>query len=74
MKTLVKIRAEIPTLSRADFWKLVEWFDAERNRRWDQEMEADAKSGKLDRLWKKVRQEVAEGTTRLLEELLDEPS
>ena len=73
MKTLAKIQAEIPTLSRADFWKLVNWFDEERNRRWDQEMEADAKSGKLDRLWKKVRHESADGETRPLEELFDEP-
>ncbi|MDB6037453.1 MAG: hypothetical protein JWM99_1294 [Verrucomicrobiales bacterium] len=71
VKTLAEIQAEISTFSRDEFWKLAEWFDAERNRRWDQEMAADAKSGKLVRLAQQARQEFAEGKTRPLEELLE---
>lgn len=37
---------------------------------WDRQMEADAKAGRLDFLWKEAKQEIAEGKTRPLDELL----
>ena len=37
---------------------------------WDRQMEADAKAGRLDFLWKDAKQEIAAGKTRPLDELL----
>ena len=37
---------------------------------WDRQMEADAKAGRLDFLWKEAKGEIAEGKTRPLDELL----
>jgi hypothetical protein len=37
---------------------------------WDRRMEADAKAGRLDFLWKEAQPEIAEGKTRPLDEIV----
>lgn len=41
---------------------------------WDRQIEADAKAGKLDFLWKEAEHEIAQGSLRPLDELLGERS
>ena len=47
MSSVVEIEQAIAKLSRQQFVELERWFDAERNRKWDQQIEDDASSGKL---------------------------
>jgi SepF-like predicted cell division protein (DUF552 family) len=37
---------------------------------WDREIEADAKAGRLDFIWKEAQQDMAEGKIRPLDEVL----
>ncbi|MGX9728914.1 MAG: hypothetical protein ACTFAK_16845 [Candidatus Electronema sp. VV] len=50
MTTLAEIETAVISLSKTDFTRFREWFDALRNHRWDQEFEADAAGGLLDSL------------------------
>ena len=50
MTTLAEIESAVTRLSKNDFTKFHDWFDALRNQRWDQEFEADAAGGLLDSL------------------------
>jgi len=63
MKTVLEIEEAISTLPEEEFWKLAEWFDARKADAWDAQIETDAAAGKLDFLWDKARQEIAEGQT-----------
>jgi hypothetical protein len=50
MNTLAEIENAVIHLSKSDFSKFRDWFDALKNKKWDQEFEADAANGLLDRL------------------------
>lgn len=45
-----QIEKSVATLSDAELKEFGEWFDELRWERWDRQLEADAKAGKLDRL------------------------
>jgi len=57
MSSVVEIEAAIAKLPPGEFVQLERWFDAERNRKWDQELEADAQSGKLRELYERLQPE-----------------
>jgi hypothetical protein len=66
MGKIEHLENQIRELSNEELAKLREWFadfDAEV---WDRQMEADAKSGKLDRLAEKALRDYAEGRTKEL--------
>jgi hypothetical protein len=44
--------------------------DVDFDTAWDRQIEADAKAGRLDFLWNEAKQEIAEGRTKPLDELL----
>jgi hypothetical protein len=48
---------------------LARWFDAERKRKWDAQIEADSKSGALDTLLREVDDDIARGEVRPLDDL-----
>lgn len=50
MTTLAEIETAVSRLSKSDFSRFRDWFDALKSRRWDQEFEADAANGLLDSL------------------------
>jgi len=45
-----QIEKSVATLSDAELKEFGEWFNELRWERWDRQLEADAKAGKLDRL------------------------
>lgn len=47
MSSVVEIEQAIAKLSPQDFAEFAHWFDAERNRAWDCQIEEDARNGKL---------------------------
>jgi hypothetical protein len=54
LQTVEEIEKAIIRLSKEDLARLRKWYDEFEAREWDQKFEADAKSGKLDRLAEKA--------------------
>ena len=48
MKSLEEIKSEIEALPRREYMKLVHWLFERDWKAWDQEIESDSKSRKLD--------------------------
>jgi hypothetical protein len=71
MSSVAEIEDAIAKLSSQEFIELERWFAAERNRKWDQQIEADSASGAFDPLLKEVEKDVAQGRTRPTDELFD---
>ena len=69
MNSVAEIEQAISQLSPGAFAELGRWFDQERNRKWDWQMEADSKSGALDFLLREVEEDIAAGRTRPTDEL-----
>jgi hypothetical protein len=72
MGSIAEIEQAIAKLSTREFVELEQWFDAERNLKWDRQIEADSASGALDFLLKEVDEDIAQGRTRPADELLDD--
>lgn len=66
MSEIEEIEARIRNLPPQDFANLREWFHDFENERWDRQIAEDYKSGKFNKLIKKARGELTEGTTREL--------
>ncbi len=73
MSSVVEIERAIAKLSHQEFVELEKWFAAERNRKWDGQIEADSASGALDFLLNEVDEDIAHGRTRPADEILDDP-
>ena len=69
--TVQEIEQAIAKLSREEFFDLARWFDEERNRKWDEQIETDSKSGALDFLLREVEDDIAKGKTRPTDDLCD---
>jgi hypothetical protein len=54
MSRVEEIEAAIDNLQPEEYSRIVEWFRVREQQRWDEQMDADAKAGKLDFLF--VRQ------------------
>ena len=57
MSSIAEIEQAIAKLRRGEFVELERWFDAERNRKWDREIEADVQSGKLREVYERLQSE-----------------
>ena len=66
MSQVEELQVRIRDLSKKDFSKLREWFFQLEDELWDQQISADFKAGKFNRLIEKARAEFAQGETREL--------
>ena len=66
MGKIEHLENQIRELSDEELAKLREWFAEFDAEVWDRQMEADAKSGKLDRLAEMALRDYAEGRTKEL--------
>lgn len=66
MGKLEKIVRSVESLQGDDFKAFAEWFEQLRAERWDRQIEADAKAGRLDRIVEEAMHEIAAGKTRPL--------
>jgi len=66
MGKLETITKSVESLDGDEFKAFVEWFEQLQADRWDRQIEADAKAGKLDGLVEEAKREIAAGKTRLL--------
>jgi hypothetical protein len=68
-----KLEAAIAELPRQEFADLARWFDEERNRKWDRQMDEDAASGKLQKLFERMETENQGKAEIPLNEVIDDP-
>ena len=66
MNEVEALEARIRDLPPQDFASLREWFQQFENERWDQQIAADYKAGKLNHLIERARAEFAQGKAREL--------
>jgi hypothetical protein len=66
MGKIEKLEQQIRDLSEQELAELRRWFAEFDAEVWDRQIEADAKSGKLDRLGDKALRDHAEGRTKPL--------
>jgi hypothetical protein len=64
MTKLEKIEAEVSSLSPEELAKFRAWFEELDARAWDEEIERDAKTGRLDELAAKALQDHRSGRTK----------
>jgi hypothetical protein len=66
MGKIESLEKQIQQLSDEELAKLRQWFAEFDAERWDRQIEADVKAGKLDALAEKALREYAEGRTKPL--------
>ena len=66
MTVMQKIQSEIQTLPEADVRRLRDWLDEYEARLWDEQIESDAKAGRLDALADEAIREHRAGRTKPL--------
>jgi len=71
MSSVAEIEQAIAKLPPGEFVQLERWFDAERNRKWDRQIEEDAGSGKLRELYERLQLENQGQPSVPLDEFLD---
>lgn len=66
MSEIEELQKRISNLPPEDFSKLREWFIEIENQLWDQQISADFKAGKFNKLIEKARAEFSQGQAREL--------
>jgi len=64
MSWVEEIEAAIDGLPPEEYRRIVQWFRAREQRRWDEQMDADSLAGKLDFLFDEAESESAKGLLR----------
>ncbi len=72
MLSLDEIEAAIAQLPETDVHKLADWLQSYLNNgNWDLQIEADAKSGRLDKLIQRAKADIAADRVKPLDEILN---
>jgi hypothetical protein len=71
MSSVADIEQAIAKLPPGEFVQLERWFDAERSRKWDRQIEEDAESGKLREVYARLQSENQGSSSVPLDEFLD---
>ena len=66
MSNVEAIKSAIEALPESDYVALRQWFDEKNWEKWDKQIEADSKSGKLDFLIAEALMEKEKGTLKAL--------
>jgi hypothetical protein len=64
MDRVEEIESAISSLPAEDFRRIAEWFLALEQTRWDEQMDRDSASGKLDAIFEEADNESAQGLLR----------
>ena len=67
-----EILEEIVKLTPAERDEIRQKLDELADDAWDRQMEADAKAGKLDKLWQEALEDIKAGRTKPLDEVIDD--
>lgn len=71
MNSLLEIEAAIARLPEVEARKLLDWLQAYLDDAWDRQIEADAKSGRLDKLIQRAEADIATNRVKPLDEVLN---
>ena len=72
MSTVAEIESAIKNLKPHEIREVGQLLDELREELWDQQIDADAKAGRLDKLAEKALEDYRAGRTKPLDEILDE--
>jgi hypothetical protein len=64
MSRVEEIEAAIDSLPPAEYRRIVQWFRLHEQKRWDDQLESDSSTGRLDFLFEEAESEAAQGTLR----------
>ena len=64
MDRVEEIQAAISSLPPEEYQRIVDWFRAREQTRWDEQMDRDSAAGRLDFLFKEAETESAQGIVR----------
>ena len=64
MDRVEEIEAAITSLPEEEYRRLVDWFRAREQARWDEQMDRDSAAGRLDFLFREAESESAQGLVR----------
>jgi hypothetical protein len=64
MDRVEEIEAAIDGLPPEEYRRIVQWFHAREQERWDEQMDRDSSAGKLDILFEEAESESAKGLLR----------
>jgi hypothetical protein len=64
MSRVEEIEAAIDGLPPEEYRRIVQWFREREQKRWDDQLDADASSGKLDFLFDEAKEEAGKGLLR----------
>ena len=64
MDRVEEIEAAIDGLPPEEYRRIVQWFRAREQERWDEQMDRDSSAGKLDFLFEEAESESAKGLLR----------
>ena len=64
MDRVEEIETAIASLQPEEYRRLLEWFRASEQERWDNQMDQDSAAGRLDFLFSEAESESAEGLVR----------
>ncbi len=64
MDRVEEIEAAIQHLPPEEYQRLVQWFRSREQARWDEQMDRDTSTGKLDFLFEEAERESAQGLLR----------
>ncbi len=64
MDQVEQIEAAITSLPLKEYRRLVDWFRAREQSRWDDQMDQDSVTGRLDALFREAEDETAHGLVR----------
>lgn len=64
MSRVEEIEAAIDGLPPEEYRRIVQWFRAREEKRWDDQMDSDSSAGKLDLLFDEAESESAKGLLR----------
>ncbi len=73
MNSFAEIEAAIMQLSEGEIRDLSNWLQEYINDSWDKQIEADAKSGRLDRLIQGAKADIDTNQVKPLDEVLNNP-
>ncbi len=72
MSTVQEIETAIQKLKPQEIHEVADWLQELREGFWDQQIDADAKAGRLDPLAEKALEDYRAGRTKPLDEILDQ--